>query len=313
MKKKAVYILFCFLFLTFQTLVGQEFKVSVSVSATQIQGTDKEIYTTIQTALNDYINQKQWTNFHYEDVEKIEGSITINVKTRSTQEDFQGDLFIQLRRPVYGSTYTTTMLNTQEKDFAFKYIEGQNMEFDENNYTNNLLSTVAFYLNYFLALDGDSFAMNGGERYFQTCQNIVSAAQRSANKGWKRAESGNNNKYWMIENYTNSTYRLMHSVWYKYHRLGLDMLSGDDQITARNNILQAIKDLRSVNMEKSGLICVRQFLEAKTDEIVNIYKTAPSNEQTEIINIMKEVNPTQATKFEQMNQTSTSSSTTTTR
>lgn len=304
-------ILFCLLFLTFQTLVGQEFKVSVSVSATQIQGTDKEIYTTIQTALNDYINQKQWTNFHYEDVEKIEGSITINVKTRSTQEDFQGDLFVQLRRPVYGSTYTTTMLNTQEKDFAFKYIEGQNMEFDENNYTNNLLSTIAFYLNYFLALDGDSFAMNGGERYFQTCQNIVSAAQRSANKGWKRAESGNNNKYWMIENYTNSTYRLMHSVWYKYHRLGLDMLSGDDQTTARNNILQAIKDLRSVNMEKSGLICVRQFLEAKTDELVNIYKTAPSNEQTEIINIMKEINPTQATKFEQMNQTSTSSTTTT--
>lgn len=311
MRKKAVYILFCLLFLTFQTLVGQEFKVSVSVSATQIQGTDKEIYTTIQTALNDYINQKQWTNFHYEDVEKIEGSITINVKTRSTQEDFQGDLFVQLRRPVYGSTYTTTMLNTQEKDFAFKYIEGQNMEFDENNYTNNLLSTIAFYLNYFLALDGDSFAMNGGERYFQTCQNIVSAAQRSANKGWKRAESGNNNKYWMIENYTNSTYRLMHSVWYKYHRLGLDMLSGDDQTTARNNILQAIKDLRSVNMEKSGLICVRQFLEAKTDELVNIYKTAPSNEQTEIINIMKEINPTQATKFEQMNQTSTSSTTTT--
>lgn len=306
-----MYILFCLLFLTFQTLVGQEFKVSVSVSATQIQGTDKEIYTTIQTALNDYINQKQWTNFHYEDVEKIEGSITINVKTRSTQEDFQGDLFVQLRRPVYGSTYTTTMLNTQEKDFAFKYIEGQNMEFDENNYTNNLLSTIAFYLNYFLALDGDSFAMNGGERYFQTCQNIVSAAQRSANKGWKRAESGNNNKYWMIENYTNSTYRLMHSVWYKYHRLGLDMLSGDDQTTARNNILQAIKDLKSVNMEKSGLICVRQFLEAKTDELVNIYKTAPSNEQTEIINIMKEVNPTQATKFEQMNQTSTSSTTTT--
>lgn len=311
MRKKAVYILFCLLFLTFQTLVGQEFKVSVSVSATQIQGTDKEIYTTIQTALNDYINQKQWTNFHYEDVEKIEGSITINVKTRSTQEDFQGDLFVQLRRPVYGSTYTTTMLNTQEKDFAFKYIEGQNMEFDENNYTNNLLSTIAFYLNYFLALDGDSFAMNGGERYFQTCQNIVSAAQRSANKGWKRAESGNNNKYWMIENYTNSTYRLMHSVWYKYHRLGLDMLSGDDQTTARNNILQAIKDLRSVNMEKTGLICVRQFLEAKTDELVNIYKTAPSNEQTEIINIMKEINPTQATKFEQMNQTSTSSTTTT--
>ena len=307
MKEKYRYILLlCLVFFAHLIPLAQEFNVSVSVSATQIQGTDKEIYTTIQTALNDFINQRQWTNFHYEDVEKLEGSITINVKTRSTQEDFQGDLFVQFRRPVYGSTYTTTMLNTQEKDFAFKYIEGQNMEFDENNYTSNLLSTIAFYLNYFLALDGDSFAMNGGERYFQTCQNIVSAAQRSANKGWKRAESGNNNKYWMMENYTNSAYRLMHSAWYKYHRLGLDMLGGDDQVSARNNILQAIKDIRSVNLERSGLICVRQFLEAKTDEIVNIYKSAPSNEQNEIISIMKEINPTQATKFEQINQTSVS-------
>lgn len=298
--KRALYILiFSCLCLSLQ---AQEFKVSVSVSATQIQGADKEIYNTIQTALNDFVNQKPWTNFHYEDVEKIEGSITINVKTRSSQEDFQGDLYVQLRRPVYGSTYTTTMLNTQEKDFAFKFIEGQNMDFDENNYTSNLLSTVAFYLNYFLALDGDSFSMNGGERYFQTCQNIVSAAQRSANKGWKRAESGNTNKYWMMENYTNTTYSKMHGVLYKYHRLGLDLLSGDDQLSARNSILQALKDLKAVNQEKSNLACVRQFVEAKADEIVNIYKSAPANEQTEVINIMKEINPNQAAKYEQISQ-----------
>lgn len=277
---------------------SQEFKVNVSVSATQLQGTDREIFTTIQNALNDFVNQKQWTNFHYEDVEKIEGSITINVKTHSTQEDFSGDMYIQLRRPVYGSTYTTTMLNTQEKDFTFKFLEGQNMEFDENNYTSNLLSTVAFYLNYFLALDGDSFAMHGGEKYFETCQNIVSASQKSPNKGWKRAESGNNNKYWMIENYTNSTYSAMHSVLYKYHRLGLDMLSGDDQISARNNIFQALKDLKTVHQERSGLVCVTQFIEAKADEIVNIYKGAPVNEQTEVIKIMKEINPTQSAKYD---------------
>ncbi len=305
--KKKLNILLLFVFFSVVAF-AQEFKVSVSVSATQIQGTDKEIFVTIQNILNDFVNQKQWSNFHYEDVEKMEGSITINIKSRPTQEDFQGDLYVQLRRPVYGSAYTTTMLNTQEKDFAFKFIEGQNFEFDENNYTNNLISTIAFYLNYFLALDGDSFAMNGGERYFQTCQNIVSAAQRSANKGWKRAETGNSNKYWIVENFTNSAYSKIHSVWYKYHRLGLDMLSGDDQITARNNILQAIKDLRSVNMERSGLICVRQFIEAKSDEIVNIYKSAPANEQTEIINLMKEINPTQTAKYEQINQNTNNNS-----
>jgi hypothetical protein len=282
-------------------LYSQEFKVSVSVSANQIQGTDKEIYNTIQTALNGFINDKQWTNYHYQDVEKIEGSITINVTTRSTQEDFVGDLYVQLRRPVYNSTYTTTMLNTEEKDFTFKFNEGQNMDFDENNYTSNLLSTVAFYLNYFLALDGDSYALNGGSKYFQVCQNIVTAAQRSANKGWKRAEN-DNNKYWMMENYTNTTYSAIHSAWYKYHRLGLDMMSGDNQTEARNNIFLALKDLKTVNMEKSGLVCVQQFIEAKSDEIVNIYKSAPSNEQTDIITLMKEINPSNATKYEQINQ-----------
>ncbi|MBQ7984604.1 MAG: DUF4835 family protein [Bacteroidales bacterium] len=294
---------FCILLamIGFYEAFPQEFKVSVSVSATQIQGTDKEIYNTIQTALNGFVNDRQWTNYRYEDVEKIEGSITINVKSRPSQEDFSGDLFIQLRRPVYGSTYTTTMLNTQEKDFAFKYTEGQNIEFDENNYTSNLLSTVAFYLNYFLALDGDSFELNGGDKYFQICQNIVTAAQRSTNEGWKRAEK-NTNKYWMIENYTNSAYSAMHSVWYKYHRLGLDMLSSENQTQARNNIYLALKDLKEVHGEKSGLICVTQFIEAKADEIVNIFKGAPANEQTDVITIMKQINPAQSDKYEQISQ-----------
>ncbi len=288
------------------SLNAQEFKVSISVSAPQIQGSDKEIYNTIQTALNSFVNDKQWTNYHYEDIEKIEGSISINVKSRPSQEDFSGDIYVQLRRPVYGSTYTTTMLNTQEKDVSFKYIEGQNMDFDENNYTSNLLSIVAFYLNYFLALDADSFTLRGGDKYFQTCQNIISAAQKSADDGWKRAGKSNN-RYWMIENYTNSTYSAMHSVLYKYHRLGLDMLSQENQSQARNNIYAALKDLKEVHSQRSGLVCVNQFIEAKADEIVNIFKGAPSNEQTDVIAIMKEVNPAQSGKYEQISQSNNSS------
>lgn len=286
--------------------LSQEFKVSISVAAPQIQGSDKEIYNTIQTALNSFINDRVWTNYHYQEFEKIEGSISINVKTRSSQEDFSGDLYIQLRRPVYGSTYTTTMLNTQEKDFAFKFLEGMNIDFDENNYTNNLLSTIAFYLNYFLALDGDSFAPNGGYKYFQTCNNIVTAAQRSSDDSWKRAgkSMSASNKYWMIENYTNSTYSAMHSVLYRYHRLGLDALAGDNPSEARNNIVLALKDLKQVNSEKMGLVCVTQFIEAKSDEIVAIFKGAPANEQTDVIEVMKQINPTQTAKYEQINQSS---------
>ena len=200
--KKVWLLLFAILLST--NLISQEFRISVSVNSSQIQGTDKTVFQNIQELLNEFINQRSWTNKTYEEFERIEGSISINIKTHATQEDFSGDINVQLRRPVYGSTYTTTLLNTQEQDFTFKYIDGQSFEFEENNYTSNLISTIAFYLYYFLALDADSFELNGGTEYFNICSNIVTASQRSPNKGWKRSEN-QKNKYWMLENYTNTT------------------------------------------------------------------------------------------------------------
>ncbi len=284
------------------SVFAQEFRVSVSVSSPQIQGTDKEIYQTIQELLNEFVNQRKWTDYTYEEYEKIEGTLSFNVTEHSSQEDFKADLNIQLRRPVYGSTYTTTLLNTQEKELVFKYIDGQTFEFDPNNYTNNLISTVAFYLYYFLALDADSFAPNGGTEYFNVCQNIVTSAQRCPNKGWKRAES-NDNKYWMLENYTNSTYRTMREASYQYHRLGLDMMQGESQAEARNNIIEALENVRRAYREKSNLVIVQQFIDAKADEIVNIFKGAPENEKTRVVNLMKEINPANTNKYEQITQT----------
>ncbi len=282
-------------------LFSQEFRISISVNAAQIQGTDKEIFRTIQEVLNEFVNQRKWTNKTYEEFEKIEGSISINIKEHSTQEDFKGDFNVQLRRPVYGSTYTTTMLNTQEQNIAFKYIEGQSFEFEENNYTNNLISTVAFYLYYFLALDADSFSPSGGTEYFNVCNNIVTSAQRSPNQGWKRAES-QKNKYWMLENYTNTTYRTLRQASYQYHRLGLDMMGGESQAEARNNIIEALENVRKAHREKSNLVAVQQFVDAKADEIVNIFKGAPENEKTRVVELMKEINPANTSKYEQITQ-----------
>ncbi len=298
--KKALALL-VFILLS-SNLFSQEFKVSISVNSAQIQGTDKTIFQTIQELLNEFVNQTSWTGKTYEEFERIEGSISINVKSHATQEDFTGDFHIQLRRPVYGSTYTTTLLNTQEQDVVFKYIEGQSFEFDQNNYTNNLLSTIAFYLYYFLALDADSFELNGGTEYFNICNDIVTAAQRSPNKGWKRAES-QKNKYWMLENYTNTTYRSLREASYQYHRLGLDMMGGESQAEARNNIIEALENVRKAYREKSSLVAVQQFFDAKADEIVNIFKGAPANEKSRVVDLMKEINPTNTNKYEQILQT----------
>lgn len=298
--KKVWLLLFAILLST--NLISQEFRISVSVNSSQIQGTDKTVFQNIQELLNEFINQRSWTNKTYEEFERIEGSISINIKTHATQEDFSGDINVQLRRPVYGSTYTTTLLNTQEQDFTFKYIDGQSFEFEENNYTSNLISTIAFYLYYFLALDADSFELNGGTEYFNICSNIVTASQRSPNKGWKRSEN-QKNKYWMLENYTNTTYRYLREASYQYHRLGLDMMGGESQAEARNNIIESLENIKKAHREKSNLVAVQQFFDAKADEIVNIFKGAPENEKSRVITLLKEINPANTNKYEQINQT----------
>ncbi len=295
---KNVFLTISFLFFT-SVLFSQEFKIQVSVSSTVV-GTDRKIYESIQTSLNDFINNRKWTNYNYKTEEKIEGSISILVKERPSQEDFKADhIAIQLRRPVYNSSYTTTMLNTQETDFIFKYVEGAPLEFEENTYYDNLTSTIAFYLYYFLAIDADSFSPNGGAPYFQICQNIVTAAQKSAQKGWKSFEN-QKNKYWISENYNNASYRSMHDVWYNYHLLGLDRMASDNQAEARNSILTALESLQKTNREKTQLICVQQFVDAKADEIVQIFKGAPSMEQERVITIMTEINPANTNKYEQI-------------
>ncbi|MDR1847469.1 MAG: DUF4835 family protein [Bacteroidales bacterium] len=294
--------LIIFVLLNSYDIYSQEFKLSLSINSSKLQGTDKALYQNLQNVLTEFINDRKWTNYNYQTFEKIEANISFNLKEVVGREDFTADLTIQLRRPVYNSTYTTTLLNTQENDFKFKYIEGQPLQFDPTNYTDNLTSTIAFYLYYFLALDGDSFAPNGGSEYFQMCQNILNAAQRSSDAGWQRSFTNQQNRYWMLENYTNSSYSALHQAWYQYHRLGLDMMAGESQAEARNNIILAIENLQKVYREKSNLVALQQFFDAKADEIVNIFKGAPQNEQKRVAEIMKQINPSNTNKYDQITQ-----------
>ncbi|MDR1005817.1 MAG: DUF4835 family protein [Bacteroidales bacterium] len=289
---------------------AQEFKVTLSVNSSKIQGTDKSLFQNLQSDLTSFINDRKWTNYNYQTYEKVEANITLDISAVSGREDFTASMNIQLRRPVYNSTYTTTLLNTKEDNFKFKYIEGQPLEFDPNNYTDNLTSTIAFYLYYFLALDADSFTLGGGAPYFTICQNILNAAQRSADASWQRSFSDQRNRYWMLENYTNNSYSALHEASYEYHRLGLDMMEGKSQSDARNNIIMALENLQKVYREKPDLVALQQFYDAKADEIVNIFKEAPQNEQQRVVDIMKQINPSNTNKYERILQSTSGGNTT---
>ena len=197
-----------------EAVSAQELNCNVSVASPQISGTDKEVFNTLQTAIREFMNNKKWTNNVYKVEERIECSILITISDRPSTEQFKGSIQIQARRPVYGTSYSTTMFNFIDKDLDFTYLQSQPFEWSENTHLSNLTSTLAYYAYIILGIDYDSFSMNGGSVYFDKALGIVNAAQNAQEKGWKSFES-QKNRYWLAENLTNSNYGSIHDFIYK--------------------------------------------------------------------------------------------------
>ncbi|MEI6695276.1 MAG: DUF4835 family protein [Bacteroidota bacterium] len=293
MKKTIIYILFAILpSLSF----AQEFICNIQVSAPQVQGTDRSVYDNLRTALYEFVNSKTWTNYTYKQEEKIECSIIITVNERISQDEFKGTINLQLRRPVYRTSYNSVLLNYIDKDFQFKYVEFQTIDYVDNTFTSNLTSVIAYYCYVYLGMDFDSFSPNGGSPYFEKAQNIVNLAQNTPEKGWKSFES-QKNRFWLVENLMNSAYSSVRQANYKYHRLGLDAMY-DNIETGRTAIAESIELLRKAYREKPGLFSIQLFMDAKSDEIVNIFSKASPQDKAKIINNLIEIDPANASKYQ---------------
>lgn len=278
-------------------LYAQEFNVTVQVTSPMVEGTEKKIFETLQQELYDFVNNTRWTNYNYKPEERIEGTILITVESRSG-EDFKGKMNLALRRPVFKSSYNTTLFNYLDRDFEFKYVEFQALEYSDNVFTSNLTSAIAYYLYVYLGLDGDSFAKNGGSPYYAKAQNIVNMGQNAREKGWKAFES-QKNRYWLIENLTNPTYSSIREAMYRYHRMGLDLMA-DDVEAGRAGINESLELLRKANRERPGLFLLQLFLEAKRDELVNIYSQASPMDKTRAVNILKEIDPANSNRYQKI-------------
>lgn len=296
MMKRPVIVVF--LLFLYSAVFCQEFNVVVQVTSPQVEGTEKKIFETLQQELNDFVNNRKWTNYAYKPEERIEGTILVTVSQRASSDQFVARMNVALRRPVFNASYNTTLLNYIDKDFEFSYVEFQPLEYSDNVFTSNLTSAIAYYLYMFLGLDGDTFARNGGSQYFDKAQNIVNLAQNAREKGWKGFES-QKNRYWLVENLTNPTYSSMREAMYKYHRLGLDVMS-DDVEQGRAAINESLELLRKVNRERPGLFILQLFLEAKRDELVNIYSGASPMDKTQAVNILKEIDPASAARYQKI-------------
>ena len=274
---------------------AQELKCDIAINSSQVSGSDKSVYESMQTALYEFINNTKWTNINFKTNEKIECSIAITIKER-TGSDFSGEINMALRRPCYKSSYTTPMLNYLDPKFSFSYTEGQPLDFSTNTHISDLTSTIAFYVYMFLGIDFDSFSLNGGKPFFEAAELIVNNAQGSSQPGWKSMDS-NKNRYWLAENATSNSYAPLHQFLYEYHRLGLDVMS-EKPDEGRAAILRAIQQLQTVHSTYPTCFLLQLMIEAKRDEIINVFSEGTQKEKTEAANIMKQIDPSKSSRYD---------------
>ncbi|MDP4266762.1 MAG: DUF4835 family protein [Bacteroidota bacterium] len=277
---------------------SQELNCSVSVNSQQIQGSDKKIFETMQSAITEFVNQKKWTNNVFKVEEKIECSILITITERTTVDHFKGNILVQSRRPVFKTSYNSVMLNLKDNDFEFDYTQSQNMDFSDNTFSSNLTSVLAYYVNIILGLDYDSFSLNGGNTYFLKAQTIVNNAQNASEKGWKSYES-NKNRYWLVENLLNPIFSPVRQFLYEYHLKGLDIMS-DKTEAGRTNILNSIENLVQVHREKPSSFLMQVIFTAKADEIVNIFSQAPQSDKSKVVGFLNEIDAANIPKYKKI-------------
>ena len=277
---------------------GQEFRCNVSVSSSRIEGTYKQIFESMRKDIYEFMNNRKWSDNVFTMDERIECTLFIQITEQISADEFKGTVQVQLNRPVFNSSYDSPLLNIKDNDLQFRYVEFQPMEFDETSNTNPLTNLLAYYANVILGFDYDTYSPLGGTAYFQKARDIVNKSQNSREKGW-RAFEGNYNRFWLIENLTNKAYGPFRELMYRYHRLGLDVMSDKPDI-GRAEIADAIKNMQRVYRAKPDTYVNRIFFDAKSDEIVNVFSKGSTEEKSRVMVILVECDPSNSGKYEKI-------------
>lgn len=291
-------IVILFLLITGFQIKAQEFQCAVQVVSPSIQGSNKKVFETLQTAIREFMNNQNWTNDVFKPEERIDCNIMINVAEMISVDEFRASIQIQARRPVYNSSYNTVIFNHQDQDLQFKYVEFEPLIFNPNSFDSNLVGVLAYYAYIILGMDYDSFSSNGGTDYFRQAEQIVNQAQGSSFVGWKSFDS-QRNRYWLTENVLNEYHRPLRKTMYLYHRKGLDIMNEKPE-EGRAEILKSLEDLRKVYRQRPGSFFMQVFFTAKSDELVKIFEESFSMEKNNAIQVLQEVDPANSKKYDKL-------------
>lgn len=282
---------------------AQELNCTVTVNSDQVQGTNKEVFNTLKQSIEEYVNTSRWTNMTFQEKERIECSMLLVVK--SVQDGvYNCEFTCQSRRPVYGTSYSTPTLNFKDNNFVFTYQEYDRLDYQQSTFTTNLTALLAYYCYLIIGHDMDSFSKLGGTACFQVCEQIVTAAQSASldnaeAAGWKAFES-NRNRYALINNLMDEAFKKYRTYYYDYHRHGLDEMI-NNVANGRARIAKDFKILKEAYNARPATYVVNAFLDAKADELVNIFKQGTSDEKKMIYDLLMDIDPTRQSTYDEIN------------
>ncbi len=287
------------------TATAQEMQATVTVNASRISSqVDKKIFQTLQTALTNFINNRKWAKETMQPNEKIVCSFLLNIAEVTNGNVYKASLSIQAARPIYNSNYQSPSINFQDDNIAFRYVEFQPVEFNENRVAgndplvSNLSAAFAFYINIILGVDYASFSLRGGDYYFQKAMNIVNNAPDSREiLGWRNFD-GVRNRYWLADGFTNARFALIHDAIYSYYRLGMDLMY-DNDTEARSAIMNTLNFLNNINNDNPNSMMLQFFFQGKSKELIGIFKKTAPDEKSRARDLLTKLDLTNSNAYKQ--------------
>jgi hypothetical protein len=290
-------LLSIFLFIVTFNIQAQELNARVTVNSERIQGTNRDIFTSLERALNQFINGTRWSSTTFASNERIDCSFAVTILEQSSDNAFRAELFVQSQRPVYNSAYITTMLNFRDTKFEFEYMENAVIEMQENSLNSNLEAVIAFYANLILALDFDAMSSMGGSVFFRRAQQVSNLAQSNSSWGGWSAFDDDRSRGSIINAFLDNGMNSYREFWYSYHRRGLDEMAANPD-RARTNILNSLHVLKDVRQVRSSQIVLQMFADSKLDEVVSIATKATAEEKKETFDLLRNLFPTMTNRLE---------------
>ena len=281
-------------------LEAQELNVKVTINHAQIQGTDASVFETLQQSLEQFVNERQWTDYQFQKHERINCNFNITItKYDKSSNRFEATAMVQANRPVYYSTYTSTLYNNKDDDFNFDYAQFDQLNFQEEMVDNQLTALFAYYAYLIIGLDLDSFSPLGGTDVLQRCLNLVNNTQNLGFTGWKAFETSRN-RFAIINDYLDEGLKPMRQLQYDYYRTGLDEMSNNVE-RGRANITTALQNLKEAHENKPLSLLPQIWTDYKRDELASIYHgKGTQKEKEQVYELLFSINASQSNAWEKI-------------